>query len=436
MTRGPRQKHRIAIGVVVGVHIVLQVYLSGLLVQSSLSLHELLDLAVVLLLALIWRGSWVKFLADPTEQKRDVFYAFTAVNLRQYLDLLVFGQPALEITADFLSLTTVYLMLRSQAKTILLPPARQQWVQRFYVLCSVLIFGLGILSQIITAVAVHHLYMLVFTGSHLVILAILFYWYFMASVTSTDVLVTWRFRFLVIGATAYFSMFLFNMFASLLGWYELPDWDVIHLSIKTGLIVIGLHGIYLAFSMGSNLAKLLVKISARRGSMRIWDDLILLAMRLSDIVAANPGNIVSFYAMSIARKIGLPEFQCEVLRSAGNTAYFLWHDELPELRLPVALTVAKEEAQPVNSSAPDWLFAAQLLHLQAVSQVLQAIDEPYHTRCGRTPIEARILQVVLDYLRFGSLDRLQMEKGKKYDADLVDALARIVAEAEAEEALV
>lgn len=425
MTGILRRNRKILITLIVVLHILLQIHLSGLSFYSGVPINELLDLVVVVLLALIWRGSWVKFAADPTAQKRDVFAAFTVVNLRQYLDLFLLPS-VVEILADFLSLTTVYLMLRSQAKTIFLSYTKQRWVRRFYIICSALILVLGIALELMPAVTLQYLYMFVFTGSHLVIVALVLFWYFIASLTSSDLLVGWRFRFLVLAAVAYFAMFLFNMFATLLGRYDLPGWDVTFLSIKTGLIAIGLYSIYLAFSMSSSFAELLLKISARRRSSEIWDDLILLAARLSDVVAARPGNIVSVYAASIAKELGLSESQQEVLRSAANTAYLLWYDELPELSMNGVPKLGAKESPANQLASPVTLFAEQLFHLQAVSKVLRAVDRPYGTRRSHVPIESRILRVVLDYLRFGSLDMLQVEKGKTYDPRIVDSLTRLV----------
>lgn len=421
---------RALLTVIVVAHVLLQVKLSGLSLQSPIPINRILDLAVVVLLALIWRSSWVKFIADPTEQKRYVWYAFTVVNIRQYHDLLPFESPTIELLADFLSLSTVYLMLKSQAKTILLSDKKQRGVQWFYVICSVLIFLLGAAEQLASQVLWRYLYVLVFTGSHLVILGLLFFWYFVASLTSSDLLVTWRFRFLVLGAVAYFSMFVFNMFATFTGGYDLPGWDVTYLSIKTGLIALGLYAIYLAFSMGPGLAETLLKISARTRSVQIWEDLILLAARLSDVVAAKPGNIVCTYAMNIAQAMGLPPQHCEVLRSAANTAYFLWNDELPDLSIPCAPMVGTKAGRGDQLTSTRTLFAEQLLHLQAVSRVLQGVDRPYSSKRLRPPIESRILLAVLDFLRLGDLEALEKEKGKKYDPEVVNILARLVSETE------
>lgn len=416
-----------SIAALIAFHVLFQGFLL-LRTRHRLGVTVILDFAVILLLGLIWQAAWRNYTLDPkAQQKRFVFWAFTLVNLRQYL-VLAPKYHLTSVLADLMSLTVVYLVLVSQAKTVLLSASEEKAVFRFYLASAGLLVVLGTARWFAESEVHHTLYTLTFTTGHLVIVFLLFYWYYQASHTSLDPLVRWRFRFLGVGAAAYFTMFLFDMVARLVGGYDIPKWNVVYLVVQTGLIVIGLGSIYVAFSMSPWLAERLLRCSAQHQSSDIYSELLVLAARLSDVLAREPENILAAYAVAVGTRYGgLSDTSLGVLRSAANAAYLIWQSELPNLQVPWDLSLPSEEV-PLGSSAA--AYAEQLYHLRSVSRVIQVLTQPYEQLKHRKPVEARILHVVIDYLRSDDLDVLTKGKGTIYDPTAVEALQQWVREFE------
>ncbi len=428
MKRSLRGLFADGITAIIALHILTQVSLE-LWLKDNAGVTGFLDIVIIVLLGLIWHSTWRKYTSDPqAQQKRFLFWAFTVVNIRQYYEYWLHPEFA-ALLADIMSLTVVYLVLVSQAKTVMLSAAQQRMVHYLYGTSAGLMMALTAVEKLTGLEALSVIYTLSFTVGHLAVVFLLFYWYYRASRTSMDPLVQWRFRLMGIGAGAYFSMFVTDMVARLVGGYDTPGLDVVYLVIKTSLIALGLYSIYLALSMGPRLAERLLNYSARRNSQELYSDLLILAARLSDTLAAETDNILSVYAVEVGKRYGgLQPSDLEVLRSAANAAYFLWRNELPDLRLPAHLYRESAHVRAHDDAAA--AYADELYHLRRVSRIVQQVDSPMQQLGANKAVEARIIHIVRDYLRDDDLDGIVAGAYTLYDPKAITALGQWIEEFE------
>lgn len=365
------------------------------------------------LVNLLWYSSLLLWLNDRRHaQKRYLAIGFFIFLLRLWAGVVY------EPVGELMSILVIYFVFLSQRHAVRIPLPLLQWVSRITWVVIVLLAFLRQLAGVHPDGPLFTVHAIFFTGIQLGLLGTLLFLYGYAAIHSESDIARWRFTFFLLGAGFYAIDYAVG-FSTRLVEHATGGTPLTLMFLRRGLESVGLLCAYWALTMGPRLRGFLLSLQGKTAMAQMQRNILALVGLLSDVVAQYSHHILVTYCIALARRMNFSGDQLRRVHAAACIWACMNRYRLPELY--------QEEATGLEFNIYEEDPFLEMRNLaEQTGRILAAVGLEYNDRGAATPVEARVIKIIHDYLTIESEIPIREGMGTRYCPEATQAFLELL----------